>query len=150
MSTFFILILSGHALKTRLQDPANAVYFYNPVSVRDLARDIVAIADSWCKPEHSNGNACEFGGSMLRIALVFVQQCRGIRTVDSVRIQDEIIQTGLTMGGSGFGSKYNTRVVYVPVSKGDALDSPLTDVTFRFFDSCMVDFIEDHRHWKVD
>ena len=138
---FFVCILSGDFLNTKIA--SNSENFFHPPSAKDVARDLIYIADSWCEPEHGNGNACEFGASMERLALLYVQQCQVIRTVKGKGMQEEIIQTGLTMGGAGFGSKYNTRVIYVPVCKDHEDDSPLTDVTFKYFDSYMIDYVEN-------
>ena len=47
------------------------------------------------------------------------------------------------MGGTGHGSKLNTRIAYIPVVKLHKEDSPLTSGAFQYFDGDMVDFIDE-------
>ena len=46
------------------------------------------------------------------------------------------------MGGSGHGSKYNTRIAYIPVAKREKKDNPLSFEHFKYFDGYLVDWIE--------
>ena len=104
--------------------------FLNRPNWKEMARDVVSIADSIIETSHPNGIACEWGGAMTRLGLLYVQQAMPVDYYDNFPKQDEIRLSGLTMGGTGHGSKLNTRIIYVPVAKRDDCDHPLSDDMF--------------------
>ena len=134
---FLLLFFKDAVLEAKYQENANK--FVHKPNLRNLARDIVSIADCVVDNSHSNRNACEWGGALHRIALIYVQQAIPLNPDGSQR---EIHACGLTMGGSGHGSKYNTRIAYIPVAKRDKKDNPLSSEDFKFFDGYLVDWIE--------
>ena len=108
-------------------------------NLKQTARDIVSIADSIADESHSNGTACEFGGAIHRLAMEYVQAAWPLNNDGSQRATK---CCGITMGGSGHGSKYNTRIAYIPVGKRHKNDYPLSSVDFKYFDGYLVDWIE--------
>ena len=116
--------------------------FIHRPNAREFARDIVSVADCVCETTHPNGIACEWGGALQRFAMIYVQQGMPLIDQNGVSTQHEIRLSGITMGGTGHGSKYNTRIGYIPVFKHDLGDCPLADENFKFFDGYLVDFID--------
>ena len=107
--------------------------------LKQIACDIINIADSIADESHSNGTACEFGGAIHRMAMAYVQAAWPLENDGSQR---ETKCCGITMGGSGHGSKYNTRIAYIPVGKRHKDDYPLLSAEFQYFDGYMVNWIE--------
>ena len=83
------------------------------------------------------------GGALQRFALLYVQQGLPVTVQKGKEIQEEVKLSGITMGGTGHGSKYNTRIAYIPVFKRDRGDCPLADENFKYFDGYMIDFVDD-------
>ena len=48
---------------------------------------------------------------------------------------------GVSLDGQAVGSKYNTRVCYMPVMKGDRDDDPLNDPRFVYYEGYFIDYI---------
>ena len=85
-----------------------------------MSQDILGIIDSYLSPEHSNGVACHWGGSLISMALLFVQHSLPLKDLpNGQKTQDRVLIEGVSLGGQAVGSKYNTRVCYMPVMKGD-------------------------------
>ena len=83
----------------------------------DVSKDIVSIGDGIADISHSNGVACEWAASVQHLALLYVQQDQIITFYPSNGTQSQkcIKLQGITMGGTGHGSKLKTRISYIPV-----------------------------------
>ena len=53
------------------------------------------------------------GGGIHRLALLYVQQGLPVNFVTGSACQSEVRLSGITMGGTGHGSKLNTRIAYI-------------------------------------
>ena len=108
-------VLSGTMLGASFDK--NKAYFVHQPNLRDLARDIVSIGDCICEQTHRNSIACEWAAAVQRIALMYVQQGLPITQTRGKTYQREVKLSGITMGGTGHGSKLNTHIAYLPVVK---------------------------------
>ena len=134
-------VLSGTMLGASFDK--NKTYFVHQPNLRDLARDIVSIGDCICEQTHPNGIACKWAGALQRIALMHVQQGLPITQTRGKTYMREVKLSGITMGGTGHGSKLNTHIAYLPVIKQDEGDAPLSDPNFPYFDGYLVEFIDN-------
>lgn len=110
-----------------------------------MAKDMIHIVDSMLDKNHSNGNACEWGGALIRLALLKAQNVveLGYPGGDACEHVIRYCLEGVTMGGSGNGSKYNTRCCYIPVSKV-GVDNVLENPNFEYYNGYLVDYVH-HR-----
>ena len=122
-------------------DNVNQGVIHRPDFV-SMSQDIIGVIDCYLSPEHSNGVACHWGGSLIRMALLLVQQCIPPKTLpNGIKTQDHVQIEGVSLGGQAVGSKYNTRVCYMPVMKGDRDDDPLNDPRFAFYEGYFIEYL---------
>ena len=74
---------------------------------------------------------------------MYVQQGLPISSSHGKTSQREVKLSGITMGGTGHGSKLNTRIAYIPVAKRNEGDAPLSDPNFPYFDGYLVEFVDN-------
>ena len=107
-----------------------------------MSQDIIVIIDCYLSPEHSNGVACHWGDSLIRMALLFVQHSLPLKDLpNGQKSQDRVLIEGVSLGGQAVGSKYNTHVCYMPVMKGDREDDPLNDPRFPFYEGYFINYL---------
>ena len=96
-----------------------------------IASGIVAIVDCYCDAKHHNGPACDFGGAILLFGLEMACRTEALRErakTGKIRAQP------LSRGGSAFGSKHNTKIVYSGVIDDGGDDKPLESAKYKYFD----------------
>ena len=76
------------------------------------------------------------------MAMLLVQQCIPPKTLpNDIKTQDRVQIEGVSLGGQAAGSKYNTRVCYMPVMKGNRNDDPLNDPRFAFYEGYFIEYL---------
>ena len=103
-----------------------------------LASAIVAIVDCYCDQKHHNGPACDWGGAIMLLGVEL--GCRTTSLLEKTK-NGEIRAQPLSRGGSAFGSKHNTRVLYSGVVTDSQDDKPLDSTQYPFFDPLHVSYL---------
>ena len=107
-----------------------------------MSQDIIVVIDCYLSPEHSNGVAYHWGGSLIQMALLLVQQALPPIPLPGGRKTQACVQIeGVLLGEQAVGSKYNTRVCYMLVMKGDWDDDPLNDPRFVYYEGYFIDYV---------
>ena len=76
------------------------------------------------------------------MALLLVQQgLLPIPLPDGRKTQAHVQIEGVSLGGQAVGSKYNTRVCYMLVMKGDRDDDQLNNPRFVYYEGYFIDYV---------
>ena len=103
--------------------------YYGDINRITLA--IVALVDAYCDPKHHNGPACDWGGAILLLGVELGSRMTAL--LEKAK-NGEIRAQPLSRGGSAFGSKHNTRILYSGVVTDTESDRPLDSIKYQFFD----------------
>ena len=97
-----------------------------------LTLAIVTLVDSYCDPKHHNGPACDWGGATLLISVELGSRTSAL--LEKTK-NGEIRAQPFSRGGSAFGLKHNTCVLYSGVVTDSQDDRPLDSIKYPFFDN---------------
>ena len=97
-----------------------------------LTSAIVTLVDAYCDPKHHNGPACDWGGAIILMGVELASRTNALLHKAQT---GEIRAQPLSRGGSAFGLKHNTRVLYSGVITDSQDDRPLDSVKYPFFDN---------------
>ena len=138
-----ILILIADNELQRKFDNVNKGTIYH-LDFAAMAHDVTSIVNGYLNPQHANRVACQWGGALIRLALLLVQHAMLIVIhPNGKKTQECVMIEGSSLGGQGVGLKYNTRVVYFPVLKWQELDDLLNDEFFPFYEGYFIEYVCD-------
>ena len=136
-----LILISDNELQRKF-DNVDKGMIYDP-EFAAMAHDVTSIVNGYLNPQHANGVACQWGGALIRLALLLVQHAMPIVIhPDGKKTQECVMIEGSSLGGQGVGSKYNTRV-YFPVLKWQELGDLLNNEHFPFYEGYFIEYVCD-------
>ena len=105
----------------------------------ELARLVCCISEAYCDQHFHNGPACDWGGAIVQLGVELMVSSPKFNSL----VQEERLQcTGQSQGGSAFGNRHNTKVLYIGCIEEDKKLELRGNPDFEFYDKKMHDYTD--------